>query len=139
MNRSKQFIRFKSLLIVRLVGDKHVEYRGRVEVLYNGVWGRICDHGWNLHEANLVCRQLGYNDAVLAAYNEVFDKKAGVIGVTNVQCSGSEASITECAIRGKWGVVSSCSGGYDVGVMCTPPGEKVKTVIKRRTVSRSQE
>ena len=128
MNRSKQFIRFNSLFIVRLVGDKHVEYRGRVEVLYNGAWGRICDYSWSLHEANVVCRQLGYNDAVLAAYNEVFDKKAGVIGVTSVQCEGNEASITGCTILGvEWGVVSSCSS--DVGVMCTPPGEKVKTVI----------
>ena len=79
----------------------------------------------------MVCRQLGYDGAVLAAYNEGFDVEAGVIGVTNVQCIGNEMLISKCTPGGAvWGVVSSCSrAGDDVGVMCTPPGEEVKCVI----------
>ncbi|XP_078379703.1 scavenger receptor cysteine-rich domain superfamily protein-like isoform X2 [Oculina patagonica] len=114
---------------VRLVGDEHVVYRGRVEVLYNGAWGRMCgDFFKDIQAANVVCRQLGYDGAVLAAYDRVFDKEEGVIGVTNVQCIGNETLISECIPRGQeWGVASSCFDAYyDFGVMCTPPARLVQ-------------
>lgn len=86
---------------VRLVGGGNVSSQGRVEVFRRGTWGRVCYHHWDLRDANVVCRQLGFEGALSATSSAGFGKGKGNILMDYVHCAGNESSLTECEHSGE--------------------------------------
>ena len=45
---------------VRLAGDNRPPNAGRLEVYHDGVWGTVCDTGFDRLEAQVACSMLGF-------------------------------------------------------------------------------
>ena len=98
---------------VRLA-DGSSNNEGRLEVLYQGLWGTVCDDYFDVADAEVACRQLGYQTGTVAW----FLPGSGNIWLTNMSCSGSELGLNECSHAG-WGPQHGCSHDEDVGVVCS--------------------
>uniref|UniRef100_A0A8C9FLB1 SRCR domain-containing protein n=1 Tax=Pavo cristatus TaxID=9049 RepID=A0A8C9FLB1_PAVCR len=93
---------------------------GRVEVYVNGEWGTVCDDGWSSAAAAVVCRQLGFPYVVRASKKAEFGEGTSLrILLDDVQCSGQEKTLLECA-HTEVGT-HNCSHEEDAGVVCTCP------------------
>lgn len=62
---------------LRLAGDKRKHNEGRVEVFYNGEWGTVCDDDFTIHAAQVVCRELGYVEAISWSPSSKYGKGDG--------------------------------------------------------------
>ena len=107
----------KSVPQVRLVGGNGVS-TGRVEVYYNNTWGTVCDNGWSLNDATVVCRELGFPGAISTSCCAAFGQGTGTIWLNDVRCTGSERSLSTCAHPGLGRHAHSCNHGDDAGVYC---------------------
>ena len=101
---------------IRLIGGSS-SLEGRVEVLYQGTWGTVCDDLWSIEDAHVICRQLGYGAALQATSRASFGQGTGTIWLDNVQCIGNETRIEDCTHVG-WGI-HNCVHSEDAGVVCS--------------------
>nr|XP_058960676.1 uncharacterized protein LOC131787615 [Pocillopora verrucosa] len=118
---SKEFAGFRARY--RAITDGSVRINstspstGRVEVFYDGKWGTICDDAWDLNDAHVICRQLGFKQALQAYRSAYHGQGSGPIWLDDLACSGSEKNLHDCRHRG-WGK-HDCTHGRDASVKCT--------------------
>lgn len=69
-----------------------------------GEWGVICDDKFDMREANVVCRELGFPSSIAVKPNSYF----GIPNQTrfvldDLNCNGNENSLYSCQFK-EWGV-----------------------------------
>ncbi|ELU03809.1 hypothetical protein CAPTEDRAFT_113791 [Capitella teleta] len=101
---------------VRL-GNGLNDREGRVEILYDGTWGTICDDGWDVQDAAVICAMVGFS-GLARAFTQAspFGPGSGPIHLSQVECDGNEQSISFCSHAG-WDN-NRCTHAEDAGVSC---------------------
>ena len=111
---------------------------GRVEIFHDGTWGTVCDDNWDIKDAAVVCRMLGFKFAwtaisfgVSVTEQDVELYGTGPIWLDDVNCIGNESSLSECSHNG-W-LVHNCEHLEDAGVLCSdsprPANQSESTVV----------
>lgn len=100
---------------VRLIGP--TDYQGTVSVYHQGVWGSICDDSWGYSDADVICRQLGFERSFRIYYRAYYGQAPGPIWIDQIRCNRREAkSVLDCEHSG-WGE-HDCQKREDAGVDC---------------------
>ena len=102
---------------IRLVNGNNAS-EGRVEIYLQGQWGTICDDHWDITSATVVCKQLGFLDAISAVGSAEFGEGSGPIHLDDVNCVGNETTLINCSARPI--KEHNCAHSEDAGVRCNP-------------------
>ncbi|XP_064384964.1 uncharacterized protein LOC135333878 isoform X2 [Halichondria panicea] len=100
--------------LVRLQGGEYNS--GRVEVCNGGVWGTVCDDGWDITDAGVACRQLGFPEATDAPCCATYGQGADPILLDNLNCIGTESQLIDCTHNGVG--IHNCGHTEDAGLTC---------------------
>ncbi|XP_042231314.1 neurotrypsin-like [Homarus americanus] len=98
---------------------------GTVEVKHYREWGTVCDDAFDIQDAKVICRSLGYRDEWVGVYdNSYVGVGTGSILVDQLECRGDEAWVGDC-LREPWGM-TNCLHFEDAGVFCYDGGVEVR-------------
>ena len=102
---------------MRLSGVKGINYAGRVEVFYQGKWGKICRNDWDINDVKVVCRQLGFQSALAEFIGMNTRNDTISVVMSNVACTGQESVLASCnRVDGK----HNCMDNIGAQALCEP-------------------
>ena len=70
-----------------------------MEVYQYGEWGKVCDDEWDLNDAEVVCRELGFGPAINATREPFYGQHSKQICFSDFSCTGEETAIRECSFN----------------------------------------
>ena len=59
--------------------------------MYQGIWGTICDDGWDDIDATVVCRELGYSHGNATRHAQ-FRSDTGLVWLHQVGCLENQSN-----------------------------------------------
>ncbi|XP_062265862.1 CD5 antigen-like isoform X2 [Platichthys flesus] len=90
---------------------------GRVELWRDGQRGTVCDDGWDLRDADVVCAQLGCGYGVsVTGQGGSFPPGSGPVLRDELNCSGREENLWSCPASQE---EPDCGHKEDAGVTCS--------------------
>lgn len=116
-----EMIQIEPKVPIRLLGG-NTETEGRLQIKVDDQWGTVCNYGWTIENAALVCQQLGYvlnPDDWNLERNEI--PAAGTtekVILSNIQCDPFDLDILKCKAEHIIDFENSCNHDNDVGVRC---------------------
>ncbi|VDI83621.1 Hypothetical predicted protein [Mytilus galloprovincialis] len=97
---------------VRLAGGNG-PWEGTVEVNVDRSWGTICNHNFDLSDARVICRMLGFKREIhiwgVAALGQGTEK----ILLTDLSCTGYELNVGSCGYH-----TTYCRQNQAIGISC---------------------
>ena len=105
---------------------------GRLEVKIEGSseWLAVCSNTWSMKEASVVCKQLGFSTTLGAPVN--YKKGSSNVERLDINCDGSEKSISECQIEKGTG---ECESEGVIGAYCSTTSTEENIDEKEKTKS----
>ena len=94
---------------------------------YNSTWGTVCDDEWDLNDAQVVCRELGFGLAIAAKSQATYGEGSDPIWLDNLNCNGTELTLGYCSHNG-WGT-HNCQHYEDASVRCFSSNGNFKPLI----------
>jgi hypothetical protein len=97
----------------------HCNRKGcRLETLFAGEWGTVCDLGFTEKNAKVLCSAMGYASGGVTHIRYGSGQTApSRMWLSNVACSGDEGDIADCK-HNKWGSTPGCNRDMAVGLCC---------------------
>ncbi|KAK7089640.1 scavenger receptor cysteine-rich domain-containing protein DMBT1-like [Littorina saxatilis] len=114
----------------RLVNGNRTS-EGRLEVMVGGRWGTVCDDSFDINDARVACRMLGYSSSTTPVVKGVahYGQGTGDVMMDDVSCNGNETNLGQCSFTDSSN--ENCNHFEDVGIDCLPPS----TVSRARLVN----
>ena len=116
---------------IRLTGLNSTTFvAGRIDLFYEDQWRAVCHRMWDIVDAGVVCRQLGFPQeskslieisnrdfkchtiGALSCTNSCFGRNDDLDGLQGFQCSGREHNLSQCLFLKNQGC------GHFGGVIC---------------------
>ena len=99
-----------------------MEYGGRVEVFYKGKWAKICRNKWDFNDVKVICRQLGFEEALAEFIGSEVKDEGIPFAMSDVSCTGEESELASCdRVDKKLNIPLQCqSDGEGSQALCQP-------------------